>query len=307
MPGLWIAPFIAAPASELALAHPEWLAREADDPTKPMIGMFNDIWGGFMYGLDVTRPEVLDHLAQVAADLVDAGYHYLKLDFTFSAKQQGRYADATLTPAERVRGAYEAIRRGAGEDTFILGCGAPLGSLVGVVDGMRIGPDVGPHWTTDPLTAPLPGYRETQPSTRGAWRSTLARAFLHRQLWLNDPDCLMLRPSETHLTTEQARTWALAVGVSGGMALVSDDLALLGPGRAGPARRGPRPGPSVRRRGPGRRAAADPGPARRPDPRRPGGCRPHPRRRSRTRLRLADLIPTASSAVIRPRGGPRRG
>ena len=229
VPGLWIAPFIAAPSSELALAHPEWLAREADDPTVPMIGMFNDIWGGFMYGLDVTRSDVLDHLAQVAADLVDAGYCYLKLDFTFSAKQQGRYADATLTPAERVRGAYEAIRRGAGEDTFILGCGAPLGSLVGVVDGMRIGPDVGPHWATDPLTAPLPGYRETQPSTRGAWRSTLARAFLHRQLWLNDPDCLMLRPSETHLTTEQARSWALAVGVSGGMVVVSDDLALLGP------------------------------------------------------------------------------
>ena len=31
---------------ELAPAHPEWLAREADDPTQPMIGMFNDIWGG---------------------------------------------------------------------------------------------------------------------------------------------------------------------------------------------------------------------------------------------------------------------
>lgn len=228
VPGLWIAPFIVAPSSELAGAHPEWLARDADNPTQPMIGMYNDIWGGFMYGLDVTRPDVLDHLSHVAADLVDAGYHYLKLDFTFSAKQRGRYADATLTPAERVRGAYEAVRRGAGEDTFILGCGAPLGSLVGVVDGMRIGPDVGPHWATDPLTASLPGYRETQPSTRGAWRSTLARAFLHRQVWLNDPDCLMLRTSETHLTPEQARSWALAVGVSGGMALVSDDLALLG-------------------------------------------------------------------------------
>jgi alpha-galactosidase len=227
-PGIWIAPFIVAPESEVARTHPEWMAREADDPDQPMIGMFNDIWGGFMYGLDITRPDVLEHLAATARDLVDAGYDYLKLDFTFSAKQRGRYADPTLTPAERVRGAYDAVRLGAGEDTFILGCGAPLGSLVGVVDGMRIGPDVGPHWGTDPLTAPLPGYRETQPSTRGAWRSTLARAFLHRRLWLNDPDCLMLRTSETNLAPEQARAWALAVGVSGGMALVSDDLALLG-------------------------------------------------------------------------------
>ncbi len=227
-PGIWLAPFIASPGSELVAAHPEWLAREADDPTQPMIGMFNDIWGGFQNALDVTRPDVLDHLEATARDLVDAGYRYLKLDFTFSAKLRGDYEDRTLTPAERVRGAYEAVRRGAGDDTFILGCGAPLGSLVGVVDGMRIGPDVGPHWGTDHLTEPLPGYRETQPSTRGAWRSTLARSFLHRELWLNDPDCLMLRTTHTRLSPEQVRAWALAVGVSGGMALVSDDLALLG-------------------------------------------------------------------------------
>lgn len=227
-PGIWLAPFLASPASQLAADHPEWLAREADDPTQPMIGMYNDIWGGFQNQLDVTRPDVLDHLAAVARDLVDAGYRYLKLDFTFSAKLRGYFFDRTWTPAERVRAAYEAVRRGAGDDTFILGCGGPLGSLVGVVDGMRIGPDVGPHWGLDELTDPLPGYREAQPSTRGAWRSTLGRAFLHRNLWLNDPDCLMLRTRQTRLSPEQARAWALAVGMSGGMALVSDDLALLG-------------------------------------------------------------------------------
>ena len=51
---------------------------------------------------------------------------------------------------------------------------------------------------------------------------------MHRRLWLNDPDCLMLRTEDTGLTPAAARTWAHAVGVSGGMALVSDDLALLG-------------------------------------------------------------------------------
>jgi hypothetical protein len=38
----------------------------------------------------------------------------------------------------------------------------------------------------------------------------------------------MLRAAETRLTPDEARSWALAVGVSGGLALVSDDLALLG-------------------------------------------------------------------------------
>ena len=44
---------------------------------------------------------------------------------------------------------------------------------------------------------------------------------------MNDPDCLMLRTDETAMTPAAVETWARAVGVSGGMALVSDDLALL--------------------------------------------------------------------------------
>jgi alpha-galactosidase len=50
---------------------------------------------------------------------------------------------------------------------------------------------------------------------------------MHRRLWLNDPDCVMLRSQQTALSADAARTWARAVGVSGGMVLVSDDLALL--------------------------------------------------------------------------------
>jgi hypothetical protein len=37
----------------------------------------------------------------------------------------------------------------------------------------------------------------------------------------------MLRTEDTALGEEQARTWARAVAVSGGLALISDDLALL--------------------------------------------------------------------------------
>jgi len=117
-----------------------------------------------------------------------------------------------------------AVRRGAGEGTFLLGCGLPLGAGIGEVDGMRIGPDVAPWW--EPKDG-FPGYAEAAPSTRNAWRSTLVRSAFHRRLWLNDPDCLMLRTADTELTVDEVRAWALAVGTSGGMALVSDDLALL--------------------------------------------------------------------------------
>jgi alpha-galactosidase len=227
-PGIWIAPFLAAPNSRLANEHPDWLATFPDG--SPLITMFNPPWdggmGGFMYGLDTTNPEVTEHLEGLARTLVDVGFEYLKLDFTFSPAYDGLWHDPSQTPAQRVRAGYDAIRRGAGE-AFLLGCGSPLSNVVGVVDGNRIGPDVAPSWPIEAKTEPLAGYRGSQPSTRNSWFNTAARSFMHRRLWLNDPDCLMLRNAETELTAEQMRTWALAVGVSGGMALVSDDLALV--------------------------------------------------------------------------------
>ena len=222
-PGIWIAPFLAAPESELARVHPDWFATTRSG--QRAVGMLNDSWGGAVHVLDTTRPEVLEHLEQLARDLVAAGFTYLKLDFTYAPGLPAHYSDPRTEARERVRLGFEAIRRGAGDDAFLLGCGAPLGPCIGLVDGMRIGPDVAPYW--EPRGG-FPGYEATAPSTRNALDATRARQFLHRRLWLNDPDCVMLRTTETDLTPEQVREWALAVGDSGGMVLVSDDLAVLG-------------------------------------------------------------------------------
>jgi alpha-galactosidase len=227
MPGIWIAPFLAAPDSALVHRHPEWLAH-APEGDGFAIGMYNEIWGGVMAELDTTQPEVCAHLEATARALVDAGYRYLKLDFTFSAAMPGRYADPTRTPAERVRAGYDAIRRGAGDDVFILGCGAPIGACVGVVDGMRIGADVAPWWDIPPGRGERqPGYELATPATRHAFVNTCTRSFMHRRLWSNDPDCVMLRTSDTELSRDDARRWAETVACSGGLVLVSDDLALL--------------------------------------------------------------------------------
>jgi alpha-galactosidase len=230
-PGLWLAPFLAAPDSSVVRDHPDWVARRRSRPDEPLWTWWNPSWGGgqrgFMYGLDPSRPEVLEHLERLARDVVDAGFTYLKLDFTFSPSVDGGWFDESWTPAQRVRAGFDAIRRGAGDDAFLLGCGVPLAHVVGVVDANRIGQDVAPRW--EPGLEAVPGYLGTQPATRHAYVNTLTRAFQHRRLWLNDPDCVMLRTTATDLTPSAVRTWARVVGLSGGLALVSDDLAQLGP------------------------------------------------------------------------------
>jgi alpha-galactosidase len=222
-PGLWIAPFVASPDSHVAREHPDWFAVHPNG--NRLVGMVNDHWGGAVHVLDTTKPEVIAHLEGLARDLVAAGFTYLKLDFTYAPSIGGQYADPSVSARERVRAGFAAMRRGAGDNTFILGCGAPIGPCIGLVDGMRIGPDVAPYWNPK---ARFGTYDATQPSTANALAATEARQFMHRRLWLNDPDCVMLRTADTELTPEQVRRWAEAVGNSGGMVLVSDDLSLLG-------------------------------------------------------------------------------
>ena len=226
-PGIWIAPFLAGAESQVARAHPDWLP--VHRPTgAPLVGMANEAWGGAVNTLDTSHPEVLEHLEHVARELVAAGYPYLKLDFTYAPSIDGTYADPGHTPAQRVRAGFEAIRRGAGDDAFLLGCGAPMRIPSTSPTAAPIGADVAPWWHPQDDQYRPPGHTGGEPATVNAWRNTLSRSFLHRRLWLNDPDCLMLRTERTRLEPEQMRAWALAVGVSGGMALVSDDLSLLG-------------------------------------------------------------------------------
>jgi alpha-galactosidase len=173
VPGLWIAPFLASPESEVAHAHPDWVATHLRSGS-PLVGGINDAWGGAVHSLDTSNPEVLDHLEAVARSLVDAGFPYLKLDFTYAPSLAGGHADPSRTPAQRVRAGFEAIRRGAGPDTFLLGCGAPLGASVGVVDGMRIGADVAPWWHAPVEGWHPPGHEGGEPATVNAWRNTLS-------------------------------------------------------------------------------------------------------------------------------------
>jgi alpha-galactosidase len=222
--GLWTAPFCVVPGSATASRHGDWLLRGEEGPA---LALLHPDWSadGRVFALDPSRPEVRAWLTELFAALVEHGFQHLKIDFLHAACLEASAADPGMGRAERLRAGLEAIRRGAGEEALLLGCGAPLGAAVGHVDAMRIGPDVAPHWEPDSASA-VPGIEATQPAAASAVRNALARVWMHRRLWLNDPDCLIARES-AGLEAGEARCVAAAVATAGGVAMVSDDVAEL--------------------------------------------------------------------------------
>jgi hypothetical protein len=103
-----------------------------------------------------------------------------------------------------------------------------LAPAVGVVDGMRVSMDVAPRWDVERPVA-VPGFEESESGARNAIRASILRAPLHRRLWLNDPDCVLLRRSDTTLTDVQRAVLVDVVAGTGGLAMVSDELAGYGP------------------------------------------------------------------------------
>lgn len=227
-PGVWLAPFIVHPKARLVGEHPDWLLRDANG--KPVTAGF--VWNAFTYALDLTHPDALAYTQDVIRTAVEGwGFTYLKLDFLYAAALEGVYQDPTLSRAQVLRMGLEAVRDAAGPETTMLGCGCPLGSGLGIFEAMRISADVSGYWKPHfpPVSLILQGEPH-MPSARNAIHNILTRAPLHRRWWVNDPDCLLVRP-DTRLSLPEVQTLATAIGLTGGSLLVSDDLPALPPDR----------------------------------------------------------------------------
>jgi alpha-galactosidase len=225
-PGLWTAPFCVVPESRTYRDHGDWLLRDPSGEGA-LRGLHHGMWtkDGWVFVLDASQPAVVAHLESVFRALVEMGFPYHKIDFLYTQSLRAGAHDPRVTRAARLRRGLAAVRAGIGDASFLLGCGCPLGPAVGLVDGMRIGPDTGPHWS--PLALGIPGLEQTLPAGRNALRNTLARAWQHRRLWLGDPDCLMARSKESQLTRHEVRALAASIAVTGGMTIFSDDVPAL--------------------------------------------------------------------------------
>lgn len=223
-PGLWLAPFIVHPKAKLVQEHPDWLRR--DERGKLVSAGF--VWNSFTLALDLTHPDALAYACEVIRTAVQEwGFEYLKLDFLYAAALDGVYQDPTLSRAQVLRMGFEALREAAGLEITMLACGCPFGSALGLFEAMRVSADVNGYWK--PHFPPVSAILQNEPhmpSARNAIHNILTRAPLHQRWWVNDPDCLLVRP-DTHLTLAEVQSLSSVIGLTGGSILVSDDLPQL--------------------------------------------------------------------------------
>ena len=209
IPGLWMAPFACDKHSKIAKEHPDWIIRNDEGRIANSANC-----GKFFYGLDATNPDVREFaFNSVRRAVKEWGYECLKLDFLYAAclHGNGKY-DLSMSRAETMYLALQTLRAAAGPDTFLIGCGCPLGPAIGYMDGMRISADTGPTWYPD---FPLPWWdHATLPSLRAMIRNSTTRACLGHRWWHNDPDCVLLGET-TSLSDNEVVSAASIVAMTG--------------------------------------------------------------------------------------------
>ena len=217
-PGLWIAPFIAWPSSQLFRDRPEWFVH--DEHGDPVPAGYN--WRDWYYALDLSREDVLVWVEHVIRSARAWGFEVLKLDFLFAGAIPGTRSMG-LPREVLYRRAVERIRSAAGEDAYLLACGAPIVPSLGVFDAIRISNDVSPFWDNPSLTEVVGAVSEV--ATRGAIATSLHRLWL-RELIATDPDVVFFR-SRANLMDDEQRRWLQDLAVLAGFRGTSDPAAWL--------------------------------------------------------------------------------
>jgi hypothetical protein len=237
--GIWLVPYATNDAT-LFRRHSDWFLKGPGGAAQTAQGKWAEQFG---YLLDLANPDVRHgYLTPLFKTLSSRwGYDYFKLDATgwtlLAIKDQKtrerRFAKLKIgqtihSGADVVRDGLEAIRSAIGgtflsrtfgrlksqpyrplDKKLVLACHAPCPEAVGLVDAARVAGDMAPGWDKGVLHL---------------LRQTMDSFHAHRICWINDPDCLVMKP----LTVEQARVFASMFGLTGQHLMLSDEMNELG-------------------------------------------------------------------------------
>lgn len=189
--GIWWMPFSRNHQDPEYKDRQHWFAKRLNG--KP----YETSWGGT--SLDLTNPEVQNHISYVAKKMQGWGYNYFKMDglWTGTVTEQVYINDGykndsignnkplfnpMKTQIEAYRDGLRLLRHAVGNEVFLSGCCVSqnmrsFGASMGLVNSMRIGPD----------------FNHDGESIRtGVIRASILY-FLNGRVWWNDPDPSMLR------------------------------------------------------------------------------------------------------------------
>lgn len=218
-PGIWFMPFARNHQDPEYQDRQHWFVKR--DNGQP----YETYWGGT--SLDLTLPEVREHLTRLIKLIRSWGYTYFKMDglWTGTATKlvyvndgyrddlignNAPFHDPTKSNIETFRDGLKLVRAAAGPEVFFSGCNVSqnmriLGGAIGLVDSMRIGPDNHFDWRNI-ISGPIRGSR---------------LYFLHGRVWWNDPDPCYVREK---VPLNHARFLSSWVAITGQFYLISDWL-----------------------------------------------------------------------------------
>lgn len=190
--GIWWMPFARNHQDPEYANRQHWFAKRLNGQP------YETAWGGT--SLDLTNPEVQDHIVYVTKKLMGWGYDYFKMDglWTGTVTEQIYINDGfkndsmgncqplynpLCTQIEAFRNGLKLINKTTEGKVFLSGCCISqnmrsFGASIGLVHSMRIGPD----------------FSHEEGIKTGPTRASRLY-FLNGRVWWNDPDPAMIRES----------------------------------------------------------------------------------------------------------------
>ncbi len=204
--GLWIAPLLVHPQSDVARLHPDWLVQDA---------VYRNPKGTAFRVLDVSQPVVAQHLQDTIRRLVGWGVQVLKVDFLFAGALEGGRS-RPWTGMQAYHEAMRLMREAAGDRTMLVAVGAPPLATLQYADAWRVGGDIAFKPAVFGLPRPAPSFIANQA------RSVAGRQ-LYCQVTLCDADPALLRA----LSQDEVNAGVWVAAATGGAMVLSDHLPRL--------------------------------------------------------------------------------